>query len=104
MSDAVVVLGGAGLVGSLISRILMQYGYDVRVVDRRSTEHERGFNQIDVMCPFSNTEQIFKGAVAVVFALPESVAIHAIPWVVSSVSKNVVFIPPALFRSRFTKH
>ncbi|MEB0223912.1 prephenate dehydrogenase dimerization domain-containing protein [Pseudomonas sp. 10S4] len=103
MGDTVVVLGGAGLVGSLISRILVQYGYDIRVVDRRSAEHERGFHQVDVMSPFSNTEQIFKGAVAVVFALPESAAIHAIPWVVSSVSKNVVFIPTCSVQEPFYK-
>ena len=34
-TQAVVVLGGAGLIGSLISRILKQYGYIVRVVDQR---------------------------------------------------------------------
>ena len=101
MSDTVVVLGGAGLVGSLISRILMQYGYDVRVVDRRPSEQENGFYEVDVTSPFSNTEHIFQGVVAVVFALPESVAIRAIPWVVGSVSSDVVFIPTCSVQEPF---
>ncbi|WP_350600313.1 prephenate dehydrogenase dimerization domain-containing protein [Pseudomonas sp. 65/3-MNA-CIBAN-0223] len=101
MRDAVVVLGGAGLVGSLISRIFMQYGYDVRVVDRRASEHVSGFYEVDVTCPFSNTEHIFQGAVAVIFALPESVAIRAIPWVVGSVSSDVVFIPTCSVQDPF---
>jgi len=101
MSETVVVLGGAGLVGSLISRILMQYGYDIRVVDRRPSEQEIGFYEVDVTSPFSNTEHIFQGAVAVVFALPESVAIRAIPWVVGSVSSDVVFIPTCSVQEPF---
>lgn len=100
-SDTVVVLGGAGLVGSLISRILMQYGYNVRVVDRRPSEQENGFYEVDVTSPFSNTEHIFQGVVAVVFALPESVAIRAIPWVVGSVSSDVVFIPTCSVQEPF---
>lgn len=103
MSDTVVVLGGSGLVGSLVSRILMQYGYDVRVVDRRPSELESGFYEVDVTSPFSNTEHIFQRAVAVVFALPESVAIRAIPWVVDSVSRDVVFIPTCSVQEPFYK-
>lgn len=101
MSDSVVVLGGAGLVGSMISRILMQYGYDVRVVDRRPSNLTCGFYKVDVACPFSNTEHIFQGAVAVVFALPESVAIRAIPWVVGFVASDVVFIPTCSVQEPF---
>ena len=70
MSDTVVVLGGAGLVGSFITRILVQYGCDVRVVDRRPPEQQCVFYEVDVTSPFSNTGHIFQGAVAVVFALP----------------------------------
>ena len=101
MSETVVVLGGAGLVGSLISRILMQYGYDIRVVDRRPSEQKIGLYEVDVTSPFSNTEHIFQGAVAVVFALPENVAIRAIPWVVGSVSSDVVFIPTCSVQEPF---
>ena len=103
MNDTVVVLGGAGLVGSLMSRILMQYGYDVRVVDRRPPDQAGCFYQVDVASPFSNTEHIFKGAVAVVFALPENVAIRAIPWVISFVTSDVVFIPTCSVQEPFYK-
>ncbi|MEO8644747.1 prephenate dehydrogenase dimerization domain-containing protein [Pseudomonas sp.] len=101
--DTVIVLGGLGSVGSLISRILMQYGYDVRIVDRRSGAPEIYSYEVDVTSPFSNTESIFLGVVAVVFALPESVAIRAIPWVVNSVSKDVVFIPTCSVQEPFYK-
>ncbi|UVM24859.1 prephenate dehydrogenase dimerization domain-containing protein [Pseudomonas sp. B21-021] len=101
MGDTVVVLGGAGLVGSLVARILMQYGCNVRVVDRRAPEQPCGFHEVDVTSPLSTTGHIFQGAKAVVFALPESVAIRAIPWVLGAVSDEVVFIPTCSVQEPF---
>ncbi|WP_248800981.1 prephenate dehydrogenase dimerization domain-containing protein [Pseudomonas sp. MWU13-2105] len=92
-NNTVVVLGGAGLVGSLISRILKQYGYNIKTVDQRSGGVESDYYEVEVTNPFSNTEHIFRNAMAVVFALPESVAIRAIPWVIQSVSADVVLMP-----------
>lgn len=101
MNDTVVVLGGAGLVGALFTRILMQYGCNVRVVDRRPPEQPSVFHEVDVTNPFSNTEHIFEGAAAVVFALPESVAIRSIPWVLGAVPSNVLFVPTCSVQDPF---
>ena len=92
-NNTVVVLGGAGLIGSLISRILKQYGYCIRVVDRHPAEFECEYHEIDVTQPFSNTGAVFRDAMAVVFALPENVAVCAVPWVTTYLSTGVVFIP-----------
>jgi prephenate dehydrogenase len=100
-SNTVVVLGGAGLVGSLISRILKQHGYHIRVVDRRPGGFENDSYEMDVTSPFSNTGHIFHDAIAVVFALPESVAIRTIPWVTQAVSADVVFIPTCSVQGPF---
>lgn len=70
-TQAVVVLGGAGLIGSLISRILKQYGYIVRVVDRRPPDFDCEFHEMDVTQPFNHSGAVFRDAIAVVFALPE---------------------------------
>ena len=102
-NNTVVVLGGAGLVGSLISRILKQYGYCVRVADRRPAEFECEYHEIDVTQPFSNTDAVFRDAIAVVFALPENVAVNSIPWVTKYVSAEVVFIPTCSVQGPFYK-
>ncbi|UOK37067.1 prephenate dehydrogenase/arogenate dehydrogenase family protein [Pseudomonas palleroniana] len=102
-SNTVVVLGGSGLIGSMISRILKQYGYFVRVVDRRPAPFECEYHELDVTQPFSNTGAIFHNATAVVFALPESAAVNAIPWVTSFLSSEVVLIPTCSVQSPFYK-
>lgn len=102
-TNTVVVLGGAGLIGSMISRILKQYGYFVRVVDRCPAEFECEYHEMDVTQPFNNTGAVFRNAVAVVFALPESVAVSAIPWVTTFLSSEVVFIPTCSVQGPFYK-
>ena len=103
MGDTVVVLGGAGLVGSLISaHSFVQYGCDVRVVDRRPPEQESSLHEVDVISPFSSTgPHLSRGRWRVVFALPESVAIRAIPWVLGAVSDKIVFIPTCSVQEPF---
>ena len=102
-NNTVIVLGGAGLIGSLISRILKQYGYSIRVVDRRPAEFESEYHEIDVTQPFSNTGAVFRDAMAVVFALPESVTVRTIPWVTRFLSTEVVFIPTCSVQGPFYK-
>ncbi|AZF42235.1 4-amino, 4-deoxyprephenate dehydrogenase [Pseudomonas sp. R1-43-08] len=104
MSDnTVVVLGGAGLIGSLICRILKQYGYYVRVVDCRPTQFECEYHEMDVTQPFSNTGTVFRDAIAVVFALPENAAVNSIPWVTKHLSSEVLFIPTCSVQGPFHK-
>lgn len=102
-TNTVVVLGGAGLIGSMISRILKQYGYFVRVVDRRPAEFECEYHEMDVTKPFNDTGAVFRNATAVVFALPESVAVSAIPWVTTFLSSEVVLIPTCSVQGPFYK-
>lgn len=100
-NNTIVVLGGAGLIGSLISRILKQYGYCVRVVDCDPAQFECEYHNIDVTQPFSNTDDVFRDAIAVVFALPENVAVRSIAWVTTYVSPEVVFIPTCSVQGPF---
>ncbi|KAE9649336.1 prephenate dehydrogenase [Pseudomonas sp. PB105] len=102
-TQAVVVLGGAGLIGSLISRILKQYGYIVRVVDRRPPDSDCEFHEMDVTQPFNHSGAVFRDAIAVVFALPESVAVSAIAWVTRCLPSDAVMIPTCSVQGPFFK-
>lgn len=100
-NDTVVVLGGGGLVGTLICSVLKQQGLHTRVLDCRAGEHEDEHHQVDVNNPPSDSAQLFSNAIAVVFALPERVAVDAIGWVLQVVSVDVVFIPTCSVQGHF---
>ncbi|MBM3104323.1 prephenate dehydrogenase/arogenate dehydrogenase family protein [Pseudomonas sp. P66] len=100
-NDTVVVLGGGGLVGTLICSVLKQQGLHTRVLDCRAGEHEDEHHQVDVNNPPSDSAQLFSNAIAVVFALPERVAVDAIGWVLQVVSVDVVFIPTCSVQGPF---
>lgn len=99
--NTVVVLGGAGLVGAFICRVLSQYGYHTKVVDRRLGTLGNEYYEVDVNDPVANTGGLFHDAMAVVFALPESVATRAIPWVLQHVSSDVIFMPTCSVQAPF---
>ncbi|MEE1865159.1 prephenate dehydrogenase dimerization domain-containing protein [Pseudomonas auratipiscis] len=100
-NDTVVVLGGGGLVGTLMCSVLKQQGLHTRVVDCRAGEHEDERHQIDVSNPPRDSAQLFSNAIAVVFALPERVAVDAIPWVLQAVSMDVMFVPTCSVQGPF---
>ncbi|MBF8795547.1 prephenate dehydrogenase [Pseudomonas monteilii] len=92
-NNTVVVLGGAGLVGSLICRVLNQYGYHIKVVDRRPGSFGNEYCNLDVNDTSNDNGHIFRDAMAVIVALPEGVAVRAIPWVLKFVKPDVVIMP-----------
>ncbi|WP_440974346.1 prephenate dehydrogenase dimerization domain-containing protein [Pseudomonas koreensis] len=99
-NNTVVVLGGAGLVGSLISRIFEQYGYHIRIVDRKPGEGDN-YIKIDVATLSSCGEAVFHDAVAVVLALPEGAATRALPWILQAVTTDVLLMPTCSMQGPF---
>ena len=89
-NSTVVILGGAGLVGNWIRNILAGYEYDVRLVDNKISEC--GSYQLDVTKPTDEVDHIFKGAIAVVFALPEGIAVQAVSWLMNYIPRELVII------------
>ncbi|WP_350305097.1 prephenate dehydrogenase dimerization domain-containing protein [Photorhabdus viridis] len=97
----VVILGGQGAIGSLLGRLFTQSGCIVYRVDQRAQGEHSLCRQLDILNPAADSEAIFTEAKAVVFALPEAVAIQALPWVLSAVGDDVQIVSTCSVQAPF---
>ncbi len=105
-SHKVVILGGRGAIGSLLSRLFtgcghIAYSVDKRTQGMRSHDYYSHDYQIDILNPAADAGEVFSGAKAVVFALPEAVAIQALPWVLSAVGDDVQIVSTCSVQAPF---
>ncbi|MGV7960582.1 prephenate dehydrogenase/arogenate dehydrogenase family protein [Photorhabdus tasmaniensis] len=97
----IVILGGQGAIGSLLARLFTQSGCTVYRVDQRAQGEHSLCCQLDILNPAAGSEAIFTEAKAVVFALPEAVAIQALPWVLSAVGDDVQIVSTCSVQAPF---
>ncbi|MDC9592613.1 prephenate dehydrogenase dimerization domain-containing protein [Xenorhabdus sp. IM139775] len=88
----IVILGSNGAIGSFLGRILSTSGHTVHGIDRQLSGNYVSYSQIDLLDPNSNVDEIFNGVDAIIFSLPETVAIKALPWVLSAIDNDVLIV------------
>ncbi len=99
--ELTVVLGGAGRVGAFIAGLLDKSGYRHRLVDLTNSRGNEPVVKLDVLNPSCDGDAILHDATAIVFALPASVAIRAIPWVLDHAPKGVRLMPTCSVQEPF---
>lgn len=95
MLDNVVVLGGLGEVGSLLSRSLGESGIPVLRVDRRAGPDGGGtsrFLQADAAQPGAALRSAIAGAGCVIVCLPEDVALAALGPIVDAMGAGALWV------------
>ncbi|OCQ53236.1 T-protein [Photorhabdus australis subsp. thailandensis] len=97
----VVILGGQGAIGSLLGRLFTHFGCVVHSVDKRTQGVRSDCYQVDILNPTADSGVIFNEAKAVVFALPEAVAVQALPWVLSAVGDDVQIVSTCSVQAPF---
>ncbi|MDC9580034.1 prephenate dehydrogenase/arogenate dehydrogenase family protein [Xenorhabdus sp. PR6a] len=88
----IVILGSNGAIGSFLGRIFSTSGHTVHGIDKQLSGNYTYYSQIDLLDPTSNIDEIFNEADVIIFALPETVAIKALPWVLSAINDNVLIV------------
>ncbi|CAQ83277.1 MULTISPECIES: prephenate dehydrogenase dimerization domain-containing protein [Photorhabdus] len=97
----VVILGGQGAIGSLLGRLFTHFGCVVYSVDKRTQGVRSDCYQVDILNPAADSGAVFNEATAVVFALPEAVAVQALPWVLSAVGDDVQIVSTCSVQTPF---
>ncbi|WP_305091448.1 prephenate dehydrogenase dimerization domain-containing protein [Prescottella sp. R16] len=97
MTGPVVVVGGAGAVGSLLVERLRGDGAPVTVVDRATAENVVAG---DVAAPTAEVRAVLSASSTVVLAVPEQVAIAAVPVLDGVLAPGVLLVETLSVKSR----
>ncbi|PBC58964.1 prephenate dehydrogenase/arogenate dehydrogenase family protein [Rhodococcus sp. ACPA1] len=98
----VALIGGSGDVGRMLAARLRADGNMVRTIDIRFTDRSDP-DQVkgDVTDPSPELRAVVNAADAVILAIPESVALKAIPFVVAELPEHALLVDTLSVKSRF---
>ena len=90
----IIVLGGAGVVGSFLTKLLTDSGHEIIAVDKNRKEVDVGFKvlTIDALELDSKRPDLLQWADVVIFALPEQVAVTSLQRASCQINKRKVTI------------
>ncbi|MNO90447.1 T-protein [compost metagenome] len=101
MKKEVVVLGGGGAVGGMLTGLLRQAGIRTVGIDNRVPYKPLVGLQMDLVYAPLLDARIFERAVAVIFALPEDVAVQVLPRVLQAVGGEALIVPTCSVQGPF---
>ncbi|GCE42627.1 4-amino, 4-deoxyprephenate dehydrogenase [Rhodococcus wratislaviensis] len=98
----VALIGGSGDVGRMLADRLRAAGNTVRTVDIRFTDRSDA-DQVkgDVTDPSPELRAVVQAADAVILAIPESVALESIPFLVADLPEHALLVDTLSVKSRF---
>lgn len=101
-SRTVALIGGSGDVGRMLTTRLRADGNTVRTVDIRFTDRSDA-DQVkgDIIDPSPELRAVVQAADAVILAIPESVALESIPFLVSELPEHALLVDTLSVKSRF---
>lgn len=97
---ALVIVGGAGAVGGMIAESARGEGDSVTIVDPAPTEPGGGVVSGDIRAPDRRLRAVLAGADAVILAVPEAVALDAVPVVDRYMRPGAVLVETLSVKSR----
>lgn len=100
-AETVVVLGGAGAVGGMLTGVLRRAGFQTLGIDKRMPQDLSDSLQLDLDCAPLLDSRMFESALAVIFALPESVAVQVLPHVLQALDDDVLLVPTCSVQGPF---
>lgn len=100
-SSRVVVLGGAGAVGGMLAGMLEQAGISTLCIDRHRPGYQVDSVQLDLEGISTCDHRLFHDAMAVVFALPECVALQLLPTILPLLGADVLVVPTCSVQGPF---
>ena len=98
----VALIGGSGDVGRMLTTRLRADGNTVRTVDIRFTDRSDA-DQVkgDVTDPSPELRAVVRAADTVILAIPESVALESIPFLVAELPEHALLVDTLSVKSRF---
>jgi len=87
-----VVAGGSGAVGAMLAGLLADRGTEVCVVDRVRSTMDAQFVAGDIRAPGPEVLDVLSSADVVVLAIPEPVAIDAVPVVAATMREDALLV------------
>lgn len=98
----VALIGGSGDVGRMLATRLRADGNTVRTIDIRFTDRSDSDQMKgDVTDPTPEMRAVVQNADAVILAIPESVALESIPFVVAELREQALLVDTLSVKSRF---
>ena len=98
----VALIGGSGDVGRMLATWLRADGNTVRTIDIRFTDRSDSDQMKgDVTDPTPEMRAVVQNADAVILAIPESVALESIPFVVAELREHALLVDTLSVKSRF---
>ena len=97
----VLVIGAAGAVGTMLADLVERGGQRVTRVDCRPDPGRARHQQWDILTPPPEAEQLCAQVCEVILALPEAVAVKAIPWLATHLAPDATLIPTCSVQAPF---
>ncbi|MFD4366086.1 prephenate dehydrogenase/arogenate dehydrogenase family protein [Rhodococcus sp. NPDC058521] len=96
-----VVVGGAGAVGTMLADLYRCTGANVVVVDRTDPETVGRYVHGDITAPGPALRELLRSAATVLLAVPETVAVAALPRIADLLDADAVLVDTLSVKSRF---
>lgn len=101
-TDSAVVVGGAGAVGNMVCKLFRNAGMNITIVDRAAQGASADTSACgDITAPDAALNGLLREAGVVVLAVPEQVALDALPCLAGSLAAESVLVDTLSVKSRF---
>jgi 4-amino-4-deoxyprephenate dehydrogenase len=98
-----VIVGGAGAVGTMFADLLSASGREVYVIDKDRPTNTMHFEKCDIINLTPEARRIIQAPDMVLLALPERVAIEAVPFVCTQMREGALLVHTLSVQSRMSR-